>query len=68
MKIENEQRLTPLDFALIKEYLGVGGSYDGISKVTGLNKAQVMEIDHIKEFVDYQKIQDDRITQGILNE
>ena len=68
MKIENEERLTPLDFAVVKDYLLVGGNYEAISKVTGLPKAQVMEIDQIKDFIDYQALQDERIMEKIINE
>lgn len=68
MKIENEERLHPVDFALIKEYLLVGGNYKGISEVTGLPQAQIMEIDHSAYFQIYQDIQDKRVAENILDE
>lgn len=63
-----EQRIKPVDFAVIKEYLRVGGNYKGISEVAGLSMSQVKEIDKTRYYKDYQKLQDKRIIGELLND
>lgn len=68
MKIDSEERLTPTAYALVKEYLKAEATYRGISRVTGLPIAQIMEVDNTNYYKEYQHIQDEKVTQGILDD
>ncbi|MGW6120470.1 hypothetical protein ACWFRF_15615 [Nocardia sp. NPDC055165] len=60
--------IEPVQFAVIKEYLRVGGNYKGISEVTGLAPEQIKEIDKTKYYLDYSKMQKRRKITAILDD
>ena len=54
-----QERLSPVEFAVIKEYFRVGGNYKGISDVTGLSVGQIKDIYGTMFYKDYMKKQDE---------
>lgn len=62
-----DERIEPVSFAVIKEYLRIGKNYTVISEITGITDKQVEEIDNTKYYKDYQKLQDERIIESFID-
>lgn len=64
----NADRLEPLDFAVVKEYLRLGKTREEVAEIVGLSVQQVQEIQDTRYYKEYQGIQDKRISQELLSE